>query len=78
MTEEFNLSKKLTLAGEHYNPHKSFYDTEVFLKEDVKEFIRLLKEDILFVGNNQDTNVVWLLQRLDKLAGEKLIEGAKA
>jgi len=65
---EFNLSEKIT---------KGFIEEtalgekieEVVLKEDVKEFIRLLKESFKTTG-------VWTregaLKFIDKLAGEKL------
>ena len=36
--------------------------SEVYQEKDVKEFIRLLKKNILFLGNNY----------LDELAGDKL------
>ena len=44
-----------------------------YKEEDVREFIKNLKEDILFLGNNSDFNPVWLLERIDKLTGEDLI-----
>ncbi len=57
---EFNLSKMLTSSASYV------YPTNVYLEEDVKEFIRLLKEAI----NLDDRQ--YALEQLDKLAGEKL------
>lgn len=60
MEKEFNLSEEITPAyGWNDN-------TKVILAEDVKEFIRLLKED--FKSKIGETAEIII----DKLAGEKL------
>ena len=60
----FNLSEKI-----------GFYESgpfgaHAYLDEDVKEFIRLLKERLNNKHKIQDNK--WLFQEIDKLAGEKL------
>jgi len=60
---EFNLSEKEKIwAGEY-----------LFSVDDVKEFIRLLKEDLFIKGEVNEGSVInAFLERLDKLAGDKL------
>jgi len=59
MSKEFNLSdKKFLTKG---------WKQEIYLKEDVKEFIRRLKEEI---NTNDDFDVLYII---DKLAGDELI-----
>ena len=59
MTEEFNLSDKM---GVHYENYP-----DAILVEDVKEFIRLLKEEAKYYVKAEDVII-----SIDKLAGEKL------
>lgn len=69
-TEEFNLSdktKKVFNAVDE-NGH-SYRDMLMIKKDDVKEFIRLLKRDMPMKAPVSK----WLKERIDKLAGEKLI-----
>jgi len=73
--EEFNLSEKEqalgTLAG-------ASYGTKIYYPEDVKEFIRLLKDKIkhMSVDESMDyydnCNFADFEREIDKLAGEKL------
>ena len=63
--EKFNLSKK-----------REDFDGYSYSEKDVKEFIRLLKEDILNTFDNLDENFIQktnVINKLDKLAGDKLI-----
>jgi len=60
MNEEFNLSEKSRI-GEGFN--------RIFYEEDVKEFIRLLKEKLHGVLEEYPGYI----KEIDKLAGEKLI-----
>jgi len=58
-----NIDKKVDIVAGDY-----------FKLEDVKEFIRLLKEEI--IGEEfeyYEHSVEWLKEIIDKLAGEKLI-----
>lgn len=81
MKKEFNLSEKFQF-GEEFATGERFY-----LEEDVKEFIKRLKED--FVKNFQDACAYqllhrkndeeaydlmndWFCHKIDKLAGEEL------
>jgi hypothetical protein len=75
MTNEFNLSEKIhagSMLAEHH---------EYFWKEDVREFIKLLKEkiDSAELDYYQDTTdspfkmTKQIRIEIDKLAGEKLI-----
>jgi hypothetical protein len=64
---DFNLSDLKTKTA-YYN-----YGTDCYLEEDVKEFIRLLKDEI----KPSDTENPYLLyshiiQKIDELAGDKL------
>jgi|25BtaG_2_1085352.scaffolds.fasta_scaffold16912_3 hypothetical protein len=67
--EEFNLSKELQLINDQW-----------FVQDrDVKEFIKRLKNDLMTASDLPDTTEqqTWAfdhcLERIDKLAGEKLI-----
>jgi len=62
MTEEFNLSKNIMILT---NPlfKDGEIDNMVLMSKDVKEFIRLLKEEIKPICVDREIN---------KLAGEKL------
>jgi len=67
MKTEFNLSEKEqalgTLAG-------ATYGTKIYYPEDVKEFIRLLKEEI---NENAFGELININNRIiDTLAGDKL------
>lgn len=59
--KEFNLSEKIDFVNKKYN-----YEGWIFV-EDVKEFIRRLKEHKNYLGVIKITE-----KELDKLAGEKL------
>lgn len=64
MTEEFNLSEKITrILGDEQHYHDVIYPSYV------KEFIRRLKEELDSYSNISKTNIKILI---DKLAGEKL------
>lgn len=72
MNEEFNLSKKVIKA--HY-----FEDSdEVLDVEIVKEFIRLLKDEIEYEKSDESIETIGVLKvlsfKLDKLAGSELSE----
>jgi hypothetical protein len=63
-TNEFNLSEKMNYGNEDVD--------DMFYFEDVKEFIRLLKES----GETMTTNknlILLTISDIDKLAGDKLI-----
>ena len=70
METEFNLSEKI----EHSYDAYCGTGTDLINPEDVKEFIRLLKEeihiDIEFHSDIDETNCYKVI---DKLSGEKLI-----
>jgi len=64
--KEFNLSEKEVRAKGK---------GKVFMRKDVKEFIRLLKEEIMAWGGydgNTDKMVEETIKDIDKLAGDKL------
>jgi hypothetical protein len=61
--KKFNLSEKIVDTLDVWNSRKK--DDWIY-SEDVKEFIKRLKED-LWNGKIEDTNDI-----IDKLAGEKL------
>jgi hypothetical protein len=74
MTQEFNLSEK-----EH-----NYNNALVYSYVDVKEFIRLLKDKVnnstTFFNirgenypNNEHTKKEWIIEFIDKLAGQDLI-----
>jgi recombinational DNA repair protein RecR len=66
MTEEFNLSEKSKLS----NNIKEL--TVYYEKEDVKEFIKKLK-DQHFCCDFLEGDVCQMCKDIDKLAGDKLI-----
>lgn len=73
MTEEFNLSERILEHSEELHTGRG-YSSEPYLDvENVKEFIRLLKEELssdLF-SNTFKTNLIH--EAIDKLAGGDLI-----
>ena len=71
MKEEFNLSEKIKGFGIHREKIKKGYIDE----EDVKEFIKRLKEE--FCDEDEDYNMYEINKIIDKLAGDKLIEEKK-
>jgi hypothetical protein len=64
MIKEFNLSEKIVEKNGKKAIHPDY----------VKEFIRRLKDKVIFANNIEDGNVTyaWVLQSIDKLAGDKL------
>lgn len=74
MTEEFNLSEKA------YRTFNEMFDDGrlCYAEEDVKEFIKLLKEEqaLLLIGGAtlSNENRQFVLDRIDKLAGKSLVE----
>jgi len=66
--QEFNLSERINSHGR---------GIECLWKEDVKEFIRRLKEEINLPNLELQRAVTqymeYVLEQIDKLAGEKLI-----
>ena len=69
MEKEFNLSERRFVDGDDYNKY-SYYE------ENVKEFIRLLKEGI-HDFNETELGDIGRNEFIDKLAGDKLIEENK-
>ena len=73
MKEEFNLSEKVFVCDKSF----IFDDMRkgVILKEDVKEFIKLLKES--FIDTDEHNYFGYtktrILEKINKLAGDKLI-----
>ena len=66
--KEFNLRKELNKIYNDYT--KSKFDGMIFIRrvdKKVKEFIRLLKEDVLSKGRRA-------LPDIDKLAGKSLVD----
>lgn len=59
MEKEFNLSDKFHFGDEMLESGDRYYT-----EDDIKEFIRLLKETLKFTSEE--------LEFIDKLAGEKL------
>ena len=78
MTEEFNLSEKIgNIGAAEYFHRKDIEPTKdyegVLLEEDVKEFIRRIKEDIKFFLFNEADK--WdALAIIEKYAGNRLID----
>jgi hypothetical protein len=74
-TKEFILSKEI----EEVNDYELDNDVHIATKEEVirvekiKEFIRLLKEEIREIGFNYPTAEKKFKIIIDKLAGDKLI-----
>jgi hypothetical protein len=65
---DFNLSDKIMGGdGEH---HEYWTPKEMIEGDDVKEFIRLLKEEI--IRDFSISNPNGACRKIDKLAGEKL------
>jgi len=75
MKERFDLSEKMK---EDIQVEEHILHCEVFEKEDIKEFIRLLKEEIKPKSENPKDlatsvyPVFRIRQIIDKLSGEKL------
>lgn len=70
MTTEFNLSEKERIG---YFKEKGFGgEFKVILSQDVKEFIRLLKEEIKKGCMGTSANCYLIKKEIDKLAGDKL------
>jgi len=67
MEKEFNLSEK---EDDFFNMD---YDDRLYYKKDVKEFIKRLKEAL----KNDEAFLSIDEEIIDKLAGDKLIEGKK-
>ena len=71
---EFNLSEKIY---KYANGAERMPDT--IAREDVKEFIRLLKDELMSACDmpnctKEDCKLLdWVLTQIDQLAGEKLI-----
>jgi len=71
MVEEFNLSKNIIRRTLDFDIHgDSGYD--MFYLFDVKEFIRLLKEEFL-IEEEEAFGIRFIIEAIDKLAGNKLI-----
>jgi len=66
MKEDFNLSEKVykIIGWGNYE--------EFFSREDVKEFIKRLKESFIDT-NNLGYSKTRILEKIDKLSGDKLI-----
>jgi len=67
-TKEFNLSEKRT-----NHPYEEG-DGTCYLEEDVKEFIKR-REEVIQAFLRQEINCARMWIELNKLAGDKLIEG---
>ena len=67
MKQEFNLSEKVykIVGWEHYE--------EFFSRRDVKEFIILLKKDLIEQAGEEGLGSYMICKIIDKLAGDKLI-----
>jgi hypothetical protein len=74
MTEEFNLSEKIIILNEGINTIKVKDYCPLIHTEDVKEFIRRLKEEVKDQNNRYfgDISMIDIFETMDKLAGEKL------
>ena len=73
MSEEFNLSDKINCLGAFMGVESG---KQIIIHiEDVKEFIRRLKEEIKFMITANDGRYFkeQLEPKIDKLAGEKLV-----
>ena len=73
MEKEFNLSEKIIFNGLSEEKVKDWkdYDFAIIQRKDVKEFIRLLKEEI---GIGIDHSLfIEQLDIIDKFAGDELI-----
>lgn len=65
MTSEFNLSDKRSENAD------AMYPSVVYCEEDVKEFIRILKENLFKLELVNDEFLVNKI--IDKLAGDRLV-----
>lgn len=63
MKYEFNLSEKA-----HFTSYDD-KDRNVYFEEDVKKFIKLIKD---MLDDDVDQRELYLSKQIDKLAGEKL------
>jgi len=86
MEKEFNLSDKIIELSHNLGTGESNEEFEIFKRSDVKEFIRLLKEEmhrrarIVLEGTLMSSTELTMLEKeekslisiIDKLAGEKL------
>lgn len=80
MTEEFNLGDKEIYADEFRTRGKTYEEGMVYPKQDVKEFIRRLKETyeesiklaLSFNKTEIASNIRNRIMEIDKLAGDKL------
>lgn len=77
MKKEFKLSEKRNFARNEYeyNSYKEFdgscpNQTSIYLEEDVKEFIKLLKEHNI---NKTGKTLILPMEQFNKLAGEQLV-----
>lgn len=70
MSEEFCLEDKMFICNSSFK--FDFEKKKVYLEEDVKEFIKRLKEEIP-KHTYGEIDTIQLLEKLNKLAGEKLI-----
>lgn len=68
-TEKFNLSSKLEYASDGFCGDNSY---DYLYKEDVKEFIRLLKKNLCLCDSFN--TYCDACNEIDKLAGEDLIK----
>jgi len=76
-TKEFNLSEKMHTSTLDIAKAKKEH-IGYFKREDIKEFIKRLKEEFILYRTDQfgDKFITpkdkWFLKRIDKLAGDKL------
>ena len=70
MTEKFCLSDKIEKM---YNYTHYSKDTFMIDIDEVREFIKELKEEVANYGYIDNEDVIALHSEIDKLAGEKLI-----
>ena len=69
MAEEFDLSKKINDYG--YNDDGT-PDSDILEVDDVKEFIRQLKENVTELGFSDVVDKHTLFEIINKLAGDRL------
>lgn len=70
---EFNLSKKIKTKHIFNYEHQGFHSDPLLIEvEDVKEFIKKLKEEIKNTIDLDDTCSLRARKIIDKLSGEKL------
>jgi hypothetical protein len=75
--EEFNLSDKI-ITKDNLDLYDIFrFDSErgAYKEEDVKEFIKKIKEELNPAKNSvlSKQDWIWVMLQIDKLAGDKLI-----